>query len=446
MNVLVFGLGRSGSAVAALCSRQGHRVSFFDRRETGDDVRATAALGIERIQTVAGAEVDICIAAPGVPIDHPELRALRARGVETIGEVEWVFRTVPGTFIGVTGTAGKGTTTSWIHHLLQGAGSDAVAGGNLDPALAAVARPHVTMVVELSSFQLERCPSFRPAIAAILNLGSDHLDRHGNVESYHAAKRSLLANLTPEALFVFGADEPLLSIWAHESEARSRSFSTTRPADAWLRPDGRLMLNGSALTHREDLGLRGEHHLANALAAALVAFEMGLPTAAISAGLKDFAGLPGRYVEVATIDTIAFVDDSIATRGLSVEAALQAATAPVVWIAGGIDKGADIESLEPLIRSKVGLMIGIGQAGPTFTAAVSHWTDTLLVTETDGESAMQTAVREGFAFLQGSRDSRGTVLLAPLGASFDQFDDYRHRGRVFESAVNALEAAWTPCC
>ena len=144
--------------MAALCSRQGHRVSFFDRRETGDDVRATAALGIERIQTVAGAEVDICIAAPGVPIDHPELRALRARGVETIGEVEWVFRTVPGTFIGVTGTAGKGTTTSWIHHLLQGAGSDAVAGGNLDPALAAVARPQVTMVVELSSFQLERCP------------------------------------------------------------------------------------------------------------------------------------------------------------------------------------------------------------------------------------------------------------------------------------------------
>ena len=198
MRLLVYGLGRSGMAAARLAASQGHDLEVFDARAIGDLTAAAVELGAVMLADVADSRAAVCIAAPGVPIDHPDLRALRARGCEVIGEVEWVYRTVPSdALVGVTGTAGKGTVTRWIADTLVAAGRDGVAGGNIDPALCAVARPGATHVVELSSFQLERCPSLRLDVAVGLNLGEDHIDRHGDVATYHAVKRNLIANQRP---------------------------------------------------------------------------------------------------------------------------------------------------------------------------------------------------------------------------------------------------------
>ena len=446
MKILVYGLGRSGLAVARLCRRQGHEIAFYERREAGDDVDALLEMGARRLNEAEVQEptgIGICIAAPGVPIDHPHLRAIRGAGIETIGEVEWVYRTIEAPMIGVTGTAGKGTVTRWIADTLTLAGHEVRAGGNIDPALSEVASEGATLVVELSSFQLERCPTISPRTALVLNLGSDHLDRHGTIAEYHAAKRNLLRNLGPNELFIYNHDDPVLRQWAQESGARTASFSLSQPADAWLSPDGTLHLGAEALVARRQLRVSGQHHIANALAVALACREAGLTPEQIRAGLIAFEGLPGRYSDAGAIGNIRFIEDSIATRSLAVAAALEATPAPVVWIAGGQSKGADIGELEGLIREKVRLFIGIGEAGPQFRDAVAGWVPTHLCAERDGHDALRCAVRAALRHLRAHSPHGGTVLLAPLAASFDQFSDYRARAQAFRAAVKAEEVAWT---
>lgn len=441
MTVLVYGLGRSGLAAARLAHRQGHRVIWFERRADGPDVREAHAHGWPRCDDPARVHADVCIAAPGVPIDHPDLEALRARGLETIGEVEWVHRTVDAPLLGVTGTAGKGTVTALLAHLLREGGLDAVAGGNLDPALAEVAEPGRWLVTELSSFQLERCPTLKPRVAVVLNLGRDHLDRHGSVAAYHRAKRAIIAQLGPEDAFVFDADDAVLAEWADGSAGRALGFALERPAAAGER-DGWLHLHGEALLPVAELPGQGRHHRANALAAALAAFDVGVPREAIRRGLRGFEGLPGRHALVAERAGVRFVDDSIATRELSVAAALEASRPPVAWIAGGVDKGAELAPLEALVREKVALFVGVGASGPDFAARVRPWCPVHVVREADGAVALREAVARARAAL-GTRG--GTVLLAPLAASFDQFDDYAHRGRAFGAAVRAEleDPSWT---
>ncbi|HET8985246.1 MAG TPA: UDP-N-acetylmuramoyl-L-alanine--D-glutamate ligase, partial [Trueperaceae bacterium] len=337
--VLVYGLGRSGLAVVRRLVANGRLVAFHERRPAGADVEEARALGATRVTTLddssAATEYDLCVAAPGVPSDHPDLELLRRAGVAVIGEVEWVWRTVPGRYLGVTGTAGKGTVTTWLTLALTEAGVDAMAGGNIDPALSAVARTGATHVVELSSFQLERCPTFRPDVAVTLNLGEDHLDRHGTLAAYHAAKRAILANLGPAQTLVTNADDPLLETWARATTATVRRFSlrpaSTPAADAWLDPDsGTLYLDGEPLISREDLLVRGDHNVGNALAVALAATAAGVDRPALLRALRSFRGLPGRYAVVGRAGGITFVEDSIATRPLAVSAALTSSPRPLV--------------------------------------------------------------------------------------------------------------------
>ena len=444
MSVLVYGLGRSGVAVSKLLRSQHHKVVYFDEKvEVSPELDA---LGCERTDEPLSTDlnIDICIAAPGVPYNHPDLEALRGRGVETIGEVEWVYRTVDAPIIGITGTAGKGTVTRWTSDALQAAGLDAPAGGNIDPALSEVAEEGKTLVVELSSFMLERTPTLKPLIAVALNLDVDHLDRHGSVRSYHEAKRNLIKNLDEGCTFIYNADDTDLRAWATEAEgkgARILSFSTTQQtgqkADAYL-TDDTIFLDGDPLVPLQDLQIQGSHHHANALAVALICKAKGLNREEIRRGLEQFTGVPGRYSLVRTLGNVHFIEDSIATRALAVRAALEATPAPIVWLAGGQDKGADFTALEPLIRDKVALFIGIGASGRAFAEAVSKWTKTVVVEARDGQTAMHQAVQEAVKFLQNVPQG-GTVLLAPLAASFDQFKDYKERARAFRDAVHALE-------
>ena len=433
--VLVYGLGRSGSAVARLLRRQGLEVWTYDAAAPqGDDL---ALLGCVRTDAPLTVPADLCIAAPGVPYDAPDLLALRARDVETIGEVEWVYRSVPAEIIGITGTAGKTTTTRWLSHVLTQAGLDAPAGGNVDPALAAVARAGATLVTELSSFQLERCPTLKPSVAVLLNLGIDHLDRHGSVAAYHAAKRTLIQHLTTAETLVYNQDDPVLRRWATESEARTWGFSA-REAEAEAYIDGdTLMLHREPLVAAAELQLAGQHHLLNALAVALAASAKGLDAQAIRAGLVTFTGVPGRYSLVAEAAGVRFIEDSVATRTLAVLAALEATPAPIVWLVGGQDKGADLAPLEALVRERVVRCIGLGEAGRGFTQRIAPWTAVHYVETRDGEQAMLEAVTLATKTLQ---EGGGTVLLAPLAASFDQFRDYRARADAFRRAVHSVVA------
>lgn len=449
--VLVYGLGRSGGAVLELLARQGVAASFYDAKADGPDIERADAAGVPRLtpddlqpaallaaRNAGTLAFDWCIAAPGVRIDHPDLDALRNAGIAVIGEVEWVWRTIPGRYLGVTGTAGKGSVTRWITDVLAKAGLNAIAGGNIDPALAKVATPGAIHVVELSSFQLERIDTFAPEVAVVLNLGEDHLDRHGDVASYHAAKKRILRNLDETSTVVLNRDDRRLREWAAATSAKVLSYSLTPGADAFLAEDGHLILDGQPLLHRSQLEVIGDHQVSNALAVALAAQAAGAPRAAIAAGLEEFRGLPGRYAPAGRCGGVAFIEDSIATRPLAVAAALASTPRPLVWLAGGQDKGSDLESLVPIVAERVDLLVAYGASGPHLAAAFAAATEVRTVAHPDGEKALGTAVAIALEYLEGRHAGRGTVLLAPLAASFDQFDDYAHRAKVFRAVIDRL--------
>ncbi|MBA2667468.1 MAG: UDP-N-acetylmuramoyl-L-alanine--D-glutamate ligase [Trueperaceae bacterium] len=461
MRLLVYGLGRSGGAVVSRAVREGHEVGYVERRDDGADVAAAESQGATRVRDVSAWHADLCVAAPGVPLTHPDLVRLVELGTEVIGEVEWIWRTLPARIVGITGTAGKGTVTRWLTDVLVRSGVDAVAGGNIVPALAAVARPGATLVVELSSFQLERCPTLRPDVAVVLNLGVDHLDRHGDVESYHAAKRALISHLGPDQVFVHNADDPRVVAWAASTPARTAPYTLAPSVGARVpsaaRLDGRTLVLGDApLLDVAELRVQGRHQYGNALAVALAAEALGVERRVIAEGLRAFPGLPGRYAEVGTLGGVRFFEDSIATRQLAVEAALETTPGPIVWIAGGVDKGSDVAALEHLLRDKVTLLLGIGSSGPTITAA-APWIRAEVVATADGRAMLREAVRRAWEHLQAAHAGRGSVLLAPLAASFDQFRDYVDRADAYRDAVAALvddvrmlallrdeEVPWTP--
>ncbi|MEX2501972.1 MAG: UDP-N-acetylmuramoyl-L-alanine--D-glutamate ligase [Trueperaceae bacterium] len=445
MPVLLYGLGRSGLAAGRLLERQGRTPVWFDRDEDGPDQREAVRSGWRRVRDPLETGATVCIAAPGVPIDHADLVALRAAGTETIGEVEWVHRTVDAPIVAVTGTAGKGAVTRWTQALLRAAGLPAEAGGNLDPALAAVATPGRWLVTEMSSFQLERCPTLHPRVAVVTVLGRDHLDRHGTVTAYHALKRRLLAHLGPDDVAVLNADDPHQQGWDRDLSARVVHVSVDgRPVHARQEGD-RFRLGDDDLGPVRALATEGRHHRANLLAAAAAAEAVGAPVPAIRDAIPTLRGQPGRNETIAERCGVRFVEDSIATRELAVDAALEAATPPIVWIVGGRDKGADPRTVAARLPGRVLHLIGIGESGADVVDALADLTSGHAIDDANGRVLMRRAVTDGAARLRAA--GGGTLLLAPLAASFDRFSDHADRGAAFRVAVAELLKGdpWTAC-
>jgi len=316
------------------------------------------------------------------------------------------------------------------------------AGEALNRAILTKARP--VHVVEMSSFQLERCPTFRPDVAVVLNLGEDHIDRHGSVAAYHQAKKNLLANLGAGSTLVINADDRELAGWAAEAEARQVKvlrFSLEVPADAHLAQDDHLYLQDQPLLARGELRVTGDHQVANALATALASSASGATLEQVRAGLRAFEGLPGRYAYAGSVGAVRFLEDSIATRPLAVAAALQATPKPLVWLAGGQAKGANLTDLRALVADKVDLLITFGESGPEFARAYAGLTRVQSVAEPTGAATMRALVERALAYLHEYHHGRGNVLLAPLATSFDQFTDYEARGQAFRAAVEAASTA-----
>nr|RIY04737.1 UDP-N-acetylmuramoyl-L-alanine--D-glutamate ligase [Deinococcus sp. RM] len=417
--MLVYGLGRSGRGAARFLARAGVRGEWLDARPGAEDEALMAELGWAPGD--AGRAYDVVVAAPGVPIDHPDLLALQARGAEVIGEVVLAARLRPALpMVGITGTAGKGSTAVLVAGLLRAAGLNAREGGNIDPPLLDVVDSAEVAVVELSSFQLERVPGLRLPVAVITNLGVDHLDRHGTVEAYHAAKRNITAGQEAgDVLVVPGG----LSV---PTRAQVRPFKPGRIALA----DGTLVLDTSELPE----GVHPANAAAAVLAAEALLVHLGRPVDAgvLAGALRAAQPVSGRFETVARIGNVRFVEDSIATRTIAVQAALERAVPPVAWLVGGRDKGADLAPLREAAAGRVAQVIAFGEDGEALARALGL--PYRVVAGADGEATMRAAAQAGLDALNGE----GTVLLAPIGTSFDQFRDYKARGDAFRHAAQTL--------
>lgn len=417
--MLIYGLGRSGRGVARFLAKEGRKADWVDARPAPEDEALTAELGFARGDVRS--HYDTVIAAPGVPIDHPDLLALQEGGAEVIGEVVLAARLRPHLpMVGVTGTAGKGGTTVLIAHLLRECGVNALEGGNIDPPLLDVVDRAEVAVVELSSFQLERVPGLRLPVAVVTNLGVDHLDRHRTVEAYHAAKLNITAGQQEGDVLVLPAG------LTPPTRAEVRPFQPDRIA----RQDGTEVLPLAELPE----GLHPANAAAAVLAAEALLARLGRPAQpdALAAALRSARPVPGRFETVARRGNVRFIEDSIATRTIAVQAALERAQPPIAWLVGGRDKGADLAPLRKAAQGRVRKVIAFGEDGEALARSLGLPYET--VGGEGGDEVMRSATRAALHALDGE----GTVLLAPIGTSFDLFKDYKARGESFTRAARTL--------
>ncbi|WCB93647.1 UDP-N-acetylmuramoylalanine--D-glutamate ligase [Baekduia alba] len=434
---LVVGLARSGQAAAALLHARGEEVIATDGAAAE---RLRASLLPPEVEVHAGVDgvallerVRAVVKSPGVPQEAPVIAAARARGIPILGELELAWRCTPNEVIAVTGTNGKTTTTELLGHLHREAGVPVAVVGNVGTAYSSLALPggwadahdaSAVVVCECSSFQLEDTSAFAPEAAVILNLDSDHLDRHGSVEAYHRAKLKVFANQGNDDIAVAPED---LDVPDLGGCARRVPTGESPEAELALRA-GTLWWDSEPLVRVEELALRGPHNVRNAMAAAAVALARGLDVDAVRAGLKTFAGVPHRLEAVAERDGVTYVNDSKATNVAAALVGLASFEAPVHAILGGRGKGEDYAPLRPAVAQHC------GQGGAVYLigeeAAALH--DAL-----EGAAPLYdcgdltTAVQRARVNAQPGH----AVLLSPACASYDQFENFEARGEAFREAA-----------
>ena len=431
------GLGKSGLASAELLVKRGARVRAVDL----DAPAPQTALRLEQLRVPFVRQspeeflhCDLIVLSPGVPAHLAPLDEARARGVDVIGEVELAAAFLKGPIIGITGSNGKTTTTALVGHILREAGVPVQVGGNIGTAVTAMidaSRDGQWNVLELSSFQLETIREFRAHIGSALNVTPDHLDRHGTFAAYAAAKRRLFENQQPEDFAVLNAEDAACVAYAAHTRAQPVWFSSRRAVDpgVWLE-EGTIRFNGETLMPAAEIPIRGMHNVENTMAAAAAAHLAGVSLKAIASAVSTFRAVEHRLEFVRTLDGVDFYNDSKATN---VDATLKAldAFAGGLWvILGGKDKGSDYTVLRVPLAAKARAALLIGAAASKIGEQIQG-----AVPLVDAKT-LDTAVREAYAAARPGE----TVLLAPACASFDQFQNYEHRGRVFKTLVQELES------
>jgi UDP-N-acetylmuramoylalanine--D-glutamate ligase len=444
--VLVVGLGRSGVSVARFCAGRGARVTVNDRRDEIALGRVLTALpaGVEahlgEHPTPLFERQDLIVLSPGVP-PLPALEAARAAGVEVIGEIELAARHLQAELVGITGTNGKSTVTSWIGEMLRPGPRPIFVGGNLGaPLIHAVGTPaggpEGACVVELSSFQLETCRTLRPRVALLLNLAEDHLDRYADLAAYTAAKARIFGAQRPRDWAVLNWDQPACRQIAAGLSSRVAGFGLVHPPAAGAFARGaRLVVRLPERTDRsfDITGIRlvGRHNLENALAATLAAVLMRAPDDAIEEALRSFGGLPHRMEAVGEVNGVRFYNDSKATNVSAVAGSLSGFPGRYVWIGGGRHKGAPYGPLREVLAGGARALVLLGEAADRIAADLDGVAPILRVSSL-GEAVARAAeiARPGEA-----------VVLSPACASYDMFEDFEARGAAFTAAVQALEGA-----
>jgi UDP-N-acetylmuramoylalanine--D-glutamate ligase len=383
---------------------------------------------------------DVMVLSPGVPSEAPVVREALARGLMVVSEVEVASWFCPAQIVAVTGTNGKTTTTTLLGRIFADAKRPSALGGNIGLAFSQIVgelTAEGTAILEISSFQLDHIGSFRPRVSVLLNITPDHLDRYDrSFEKYIASKCRVFENQRGGDTLIYNADDEVARAAVHGRVHPSVSvlpFSRERELaeGAFLR-DGRLTIAWKGdvvdVVETDAISIRGAHNLLNAMAAALAARVMGIPIASVRATLRNFKGVEHRLEFVRELDDITYVNDSKATNVDSVWYALQSFPRPLVLLLGGRDKGNDYERLRALVREHVRAIVAIGESAEKVRMAFA---ETVPVTVCGSmEDAVRTARR---CAQQGD-----VVLLSPACASFDWFDNYEHRGRIFKELVHHL--------
>jgi UDP-N-acetylmuramoylalanine--D-glutamate ligase len=437
-NVVVVGMAQSGLAVVDFLVGKGARVRAVDTKPV-DQLKGVGPelerLGVPfsvQSQEVL-AEAGLIVISPGVPADLAELEAARRRGVRVVGEVEIAGEFLQGETIGITGANGKTTTTALVGHILKESGIPVQVGGNIGTpvtAMIARSRPEQWNVLELSSFQLETIDGFRAHIGACMNVTPDHLDRHHTFENYAGAKARLFETQQAGDFAVLNADEPVTASFAKRTRAEVLWFSFRAGQGRIVADDEAISFDGKRFLKISDIPLRGRHNVENTMAAAGAARMAGASLDAIAAAVRTFPGVEHRIEFVRKLGGIDFYNDSKATNVDATMKAIDAFPGGLWIILGGKDKGSDYTVLREPLRRKAKAALLIGAAAPKIKA---HLGDAVpLIDAKTIEEAVDAAYRGA---VPGD-----TILLAPACASFDQFQSYEHRGRVFKELVRGLQA------
>jgi UDP-N-acetylmuramoylalanine--D-glutamate ligase len=432
----VLGLGLSGRAAAALLSRRGFAVVGIDDSRDCPPCPDCRRHVLGDTDSLDPEELDGLVLSPGVPPSAPLPARAGELGIPVTGEVELASLFAPAPVAAVTGSNGKTTTVEWLGHILGRAGWDACVTGNMGYPFsrAVLERPEAHVyVLEVSSYQLETIRTFRPRVAAVLNITPDHLSRHGNMEGYRRAKARIFMNQSPEDFLVLNADDPELVSLIGLTDGIEMYFSLRRPVGngAFLR-EGRVVLGWDGeeteLLAEDRLSLPGRHNTANALAAVSMARALGLSAEEMIEGLSSFPGVPHRLEEVRVLEGVRYVNDSKSTNIDSLRVALQAERGPLVLIAGGRPKEGDYAGLREALRSRARAVVVMGEAAEMLGEAWSDGLEVLRLPDLEAAVARaRTLARRG-----------DTVLLSPGCASFDQYSDFEERGEHFRRLVEAL--------
>ena len=446
-NVLVFGAAVSGISAAETLLAAGARVTLADGKEleklkqtdglTGLTGRATLALG--RQDEALLDTMDLLILSPGISIHHALPQAALRRKIPVWGEVELAGRLCQAPIVAVTGTNGKTTTTTLLGEMMKTRYDEVVIGGNIGVGLAqAVGRVGADgyVVAEISSFQLEAAGTFHPHIAVMLNLTPDHLDRHGSLDGYAAVKEQIFANQTAQDYLVLNHDDVRVRDMAQR--CRSRAFFFSRQIEletgAFVSA-GSICLRWQGKTETvcriDEMKLFGGHNVENALAACSAAYLAGVAPSQMAKLLREFSGVEHRIEPVATLEGVRWFNDSKATNPESSIKALEAFPGQVTLIAGGRDKNTDLAEFMNLVKQKVDRLILIGEAAARFAAAAQAAGVKNIVQAGSLAEAVETA-------RQLARSPQ-VVLLSPACASYDMFDNYEQRGRIFKQLVRKEE-------
>jgi UDP-N-acetylmuramoylalanine--D-glutamate ligase len=447
--IAVVGLARSGRSVARLLARAGERIYASDAARS-PELEATAAdLAAEQVSVQLGghdlnriARSSLVVASPGVPPDAPPFMAARNAGVEIVSEIEIGLRFLPTlSYIAITGTNGKTTTTALVGHLLKAIGRRASTAGNIGTPLTELAlspTPPMWVALEVSSFQLHDTPSINPRTGILTNLSANHLDRYTSVEEYFADKALLFRNAGPASHWVSNLDDDAVRAMTQDLAGVTCGFSVRERADAYYdRESGMLVVLGRPLIHRDQLSLLGDHNVANALAASLAVMlsdpehttERAIQ--AIAAGLASFSALEHRIETVGVFDDVTWINDSKSTNVASTLVALRGMTQPTVLLLGGKHKGEPYTNLASELRRTGRVVIAYGEAAPLIEQDLNGVVP-LRRLGSDFDEVIATA-RE----LARPGD---VVLLSPACSSYDMFDNYEHRGRVFKQLAPGVHA------
>ncbi|RXH55178.1 UDP-N-acetylmuramoyl-L-alanine--D-glutamate ligase [Granulicella sibirica] len=443
--VLVVGLGRSGLSAARFLREQGARVTVSDSRSAAALAKDIPALLDSGIMVEAGGHglltfrrQDLIVVSPGVPLDTPEVKQVRALSLPVIGELELASRFLSGHVIAITGSNGKTTTTTLVGQIVEAAGLPTQVGGNIGLPVIELIKfdtPETWDVLEVSSFQLETVDTFRPHIAAVLNLTPDHLDRHHTFAAYAAAKKRITENQTSEDFLVLNAEDKETQMFAARTKAQIFWFSSRRPVKqgafahgesiVWLPQEGG---KAEPVLPISEIPLKGLHNLENVLAAVTIAKLAGVSSEVIRATVATFKAVEHRLEHVATLSGVEYYNDSKATNVDATMKALASFPKGIHLILGGKDKESDYSQLAPLLLERVKVVYTIGSAAEKIEHQLAESAKTVMI---ESSGTMDVAV----ASAREHAVSGDVVLLAPACSSFDQFENYEHRGRVFRQLV-----------